>query len=164
MKINGFVNIFYCFVILLAKESVCFLIFFFQPAFFIWEKQKKKVAPRLDQPYPCKVSHVALAVRWLHGVCISNWLCTIPPTPPPLSLPTSILLLLCVCIWVHCLLVHTPRPSGPCRWLPLISKSVCLQPPIPPFRLGKFTFSSVKSTDFRKKMSKIQDVDPNYVF
>ncbi len=46
----------------------------------------------MDQPYPCSsVSHVEMAQRWLLGVCISNWLCTIPLTPPPLPLPTSIL-------------------------------------------------------------------------
>lgn len=46
----------------------------------------------MDQPYPCSsVSHVEMAQGWLLGVCISNWLCTIPLTPPPLTLPTSIL-------------------------------------------------------------------------
>lgn len=57
----------------------------------------------MDQPYPCSsVSHVEMAPRWLLGVCISNWLCTIPLTPPPLPLPTSILsLCVCVCVCVH---------------------------------------------------------------
>lgn len=38
----------------------------------------------MAHPYPYRpVSHVETAQRWLLGVCISNWLCTIPPNPSP---------------------------------------------------------------------------------
>lgn len=53
----------------------------------------------MEQCHQCtSVSSVEMAWSWLLGVCISNWLCTIPLTHPPLSLPTSIL---CVCARVH---------------------------------------------------------------
>lgn len=62
----------------------------------------------MDQPYPCsRVSHVEMAQRWLLCVCISNWLCTIPLTPPPLPLPTSILSgCVCLCVFVSVCRVH----------------------------------------------------------
>lgn len=77
----------------------------------------------MDQPYPCSssssssVSHVEMAQRWLLGVCISNWLCTIPLTPPPLPLPTSILCgcvcAVCACLSAPFLSARTPRPFAP---------------------------------------------------
>lgn len=71
----------------------------------------------MDQPYPCSsVSHVEMAQRWLLGVCISNWLCTIPPNPSPTLSAHQHTLFVCVHTQhmhtsnTH---THTVRPFAP---------------------------------------------------
>lgn len=86
----------------------------------------------MDQRYPCtSVSSVEMAQSWLLGVCISNWLCTIPLTPPPLSLPTSILCL-CVCMWVSAVPLCGCAQSRPfANVYDYVPFSVCLKEPLP---------------------------------
>lgn len=77
----------------------------------------------VDQPYPCSsVSHVEMAQRWLLGVCISNWLCTIPPNPSPTLSAHQHTLFVCVCTHNTCThLTHTHSEAFcSCPWLPLI--------------------------------------------
>lgn len=136
---------------------------------FIYEKNTKKEEKKLPHAWISHTHARSAMLLWLWGGCsvfvFQTGFAPSPSTPPPLSLPTSILLLLCVYIWVHCLLVHAhPSPYGPCRWWPLIFKSVGLQPPILPYRLGMFTCSSVKSTVFRNIELKTPDMEPEYVF
>lgn len=76
----------------------------------------------MDQPYPCSsVSHVEMAQRWLLGVCISNWLCTIPPNPSPTLSAHQHTLFVCV----HTQHMHTSHTHTHTQWglllLPLIA-------------------------------------------